>query len=87
MAKDKDDAQDAKKPIRVRAVAVGFYGGRLRAIDEVFTIAEDADLGSWMDVLDDEHRARLKVRIEQFNRGRRVKAAPGTRPTPAVKII
>jgi hypothetical protein len=38
--------------LRVEAIETGFYGDSLRKRGSVFTIASEADLGSWMRRID-----------------------------------
>lgn len=56
--------------MQVKATRRGFYG---RSIEpgEVFDIAHESMLGSWMDPVDPKDRARLAKRIEALGRLRK----------------
>lgn len=42
--------------IKVRAIAKGFYGGRVREAGDVFEVNAKQDIGSWMDPAVEERK-------------------------------
>lgn len=72
--------------IQVRALRTAFYYG-LRKTGAVFTLHDEAAIGSWMQPTDPEVAARLKDKLEALRKarggGRRV-AGPDVPPTSGV---
>lgn len=75
------------RPFQVKAIATGYFGGRIRVYGDLFDIAGDVDFASWMEPINEADRKRLAATVEKMHRARKPSAAPGTRPTPATKLI
>ena len=78
---------DGSQPYPVRATAVGYFGGSLVHQGAVFLVKSDQDFATWMEPVNEVDRLRLASRIADMERRRVPRAAPGTRPTPAMNLI
>jgi len=50
--------------IKVKATKLGFYGGVLRYEDDVFDVAKESELGSWMEPITEKKEGKAKGKKE-----------------------
>lgn len=61
--------------VRVRAIALGFYGNTRRRPGDEFRVASEVEVGAWMVALDDDVQARAIARRAKAEADRRARAA------------
>lgn len=67
--------------MKVKAIARGFYSGRLLEPGAVFDIVDDDAFGTWMEPIDEKDRVRLAERLKANAANRRAKPPAGVPPT------
>lgn len=82
-----DAIPEGYKPFPVKAIAVGYYDGQVRVYGQVFQCANDEAFATWMEPVNESDKKRLAERIAKDAKDRKLPAPPGTRPTPAVKLV
>lgn len=75
----------AAKRIRVKAVAKGYFNGRIVEVGEVLEVGDDIEVGGWMQPLDPADAKRLAPKLDRLKGQLPVKSPPGTDPTPVYK--
>lgn len=80
-------ASDGSHPYPVKAIAVGYFAGGIKTYGAVFNIQSDQDFATWMEPVNEVDKTRLAARITDMQRGRTQPAPPGTKPTPATRLV
>jgi hypothetical protein len=82
----KPEEQKAPGPFLVRAVAVGYFGGSLRAYGDKFEIPNDEAFGVWMEAVNEVDVKRLAARVAKEAAFRKRPAGPDVNPTGVIKV-
>lgn len=78
---------DGSHPYPVKAIAVGYFGGGIKTYGAVFNVESDQDFATWMEPVNQVDKVRLAARMKEMQRGRTQPAPPGTKPTPATRLV